>query len=574
MRNLWIILLFNFIWSQAKVDVSVDRNRMYEGESITLTVSVENGESPEVNMSVITDFKISSGPSSSTNMQWINGKMSSTHSLSWTLVPKKKGKLRIPSLRVQIDDKSVRSKPINITVLDRKSTQTTLGDIQSAQQYYIEADVDNAEPYRGEQIVLTYTLYTKVNLSSFDIRELPRMTGFWSQDLYNPRNLQFREVTINKERWYAATVKEVALFPTKSGEITIDPATIVIGVKSGGKRRSFSFFDDPFFSRSKQVTLATNPVKIHVKSLPKTSGKTSAAVGQWKVSSKIDRISVKQDEAVTLTIIIQGTGNLKSVDIDDIYFPQGLETFEPEITITESPFRDKLGGKKTIEYVMIPRREGKINIPGVELTYFDLKNKKWKTSRSRTIQLSVTPNEKSIPTTIGLSKEEIALVGSDIRFTNLDDPQWQRRSTALISTRSIIFYSIAMILFLLPTTINLRKSHRDSTHEYRKAKSALRKALNALKQISGVEPEKMYTQIHQILNGFISDKLNQNVVRSGKEIIDICLDHSIDELQLEKLSTIIQNADAVRYAPVTPGDAENDLENFRNLLPKIDEQWK
>ena len=75
--------------------------------------------------------------------------------------------------------------------------------------------------------------------------------------------------------------------------------------------------------------------------------------------------------------------------------------------IKESPYRDKLGGKKTIEYVMIPRREGRITIPGVNLTYFDLKDKKWKTKRSKTIQLSVTPNNKSVSTSIGLSKEDI-----------------------------------------------------------------------------------------------------------------------------------------------------------------------
>lgn len=573
MNKIYLFLIIGILSAQTNVDVSVDRNRIYEGESITLNVTVKNGDSPEVNLSSVKNFKITSGPSTSTNMQWINGKMSTTHSLSWTLFPTRKGTLQIPSLRVKTDGKYIRSKPISVTVIARKANRNKTGKKESEQQYYIEADVDNANPYRGEQIILTYTLYTKVNLASFDIGEMPRMTGFWSQDLYTPRNLQFRELTINKVRWYAATVKEIALFPTKSGKITIDPATIIIGVKSGSKRKSFSFFDDSFFSRSKQVTLGTNTLTIDVQSLPLNDGKTSAAVGQWNVSSKIDRISVKQDEAVTLTITIQGSGNLKSVDVDDIYFPQSLEIFEPEINIKESPFRDKLGGKKTIEYVMIPRREGKITIPGVNLTYFDLKDKKWKSKRSRTIQLSVTPNNKSVSTSIGLSKEEVALVGSDIRFTNLDSPDWQRRSALLISTQTIILFSVAMVLFLLPMTVNLRKTHLDSTREFRTAKSALKNSLLEVIELTSENPELMYSKIHFCLNKYVSNKLNQNVERSSKEIIKICCVHGIREDSIVELTTLLDHADAVRYAPVSQVDAENDLQKISDILTNINKQW-
>ena len=105
-------------------------------------------------------------------MQWINGKMSTTYSLSWTLFPTRKGTLQIPSLRVKTDGKYIQSKPITVTVIDRKANRSNEGKKQSEQQYYIEADVDNSNPYRGEQIILTYTLYTKVNLASFDIGEM------------------------------------------------------------------------------------------------------------------------------------------------------------------------------------------------------------------------------------------------------------------------------------------------------------------------------------------------------------------------------------------------------------------
>ena len=498
--------------------------------------------------------------------------MSTTHTLTWTLIPKRKGKLQIPSLKIRAKNKSIQSQPIIINVLDRNVPQNS-GINNSSQQYYIEANVDNLHPYRGEQIILTYTLYTKVNLSSFDIGEMPRMKGFWSQDLYTPRNLQFREVVINKDRWYAATVKEIALFPTKSGNIPIEPATVIIGVKSGQKRRSLDFFSDPFFSQSKQVTLLANSLDINVKSLPLNNGVTSAAVGEWSISSKIDRISVKENEAVTMSVIINGTGNLKSVDVNDILFPSGLETFEPKIKIEDSPFRDKLGGKKTIEYVLIPRKKGKVIIPEIELTYFDLKEDRWKTKRSNSIRLNVIQNEKSISTAIGLSKKEVALVGKDIRFVNIDSPHWQRKSIGLITTESVVLFSIAIFIFLLPTTINLRKMHLDSTINYRIAKSALKITLIELKNISNNKPELIYKKIHSSMNIFISKKLNKTIERSSKEIIEICHDHNINDIFLDKLSNIMEHADAVRYAPESKLNAEADLKKFKDLILKIDRNW-
>ena len=142
MYKFLLMIIVGCIWSQSGIDVTVDRNRIYKGESINLTISVENGESPEVNLSTIKDFIISSEPSTSTNIQWINGKMSTTHSLTRTLKPKRKGKLHIPSLKVKIDEKSFQSKPIIINVLDRNTTQNG-GKKDLEQQYYVESSVDN-----------------------------------------------------------------------------------------------------------------------------------------------------------------------------------------------------------------------------------------------------------------------------------------------------------------------------------------------------------------------------------------------------------------------------------------------
>ena len=180
-RLLSIFILVAFSFGQIQVKVNAEPRTIYEGESFSLTVSAENGgEMPSVDLSDLRDFRIVSGPSQSTNMQWINGKMSSNYSLSWTLIPKKKGNSNIPTLNINVGNKSFKSNPIKISVLDRSQTNKNKKK-HSDQKFFIEASVNNKRPYRGEQVTLTYTLYTKTDLSEFDILELPRYQGLWTQ---------------------------------------------------------------------------------------------------------------------------------------------------------------------------------------------------------------------------------------------------------------------------------------------------------------------------------------------------------------------------------------------------------
>ena len=191
-----ILLLFSLIFCQS-IDVSVDKNKIFFGESIQLKITVKNGSDFDANLSNLNDFQILSGPNSSSQMSWINGKMSSENSQSWSLLPTKKGKLYIPSFKINLgNNKNYQSKRIQITVLDESQRNH---NIKVKREYFIEASLNNSYPFRGEQIVLTYYLYTKVNLSSFDFLDIPNYRDFWSEDLYNPRNLQFTEKKINNE---------------------------------------------------------------------------------------------------------------------------------------------------------------------------------------------------------------------------------------------------------------------------------------------------------------------------------------------------------------------------------------
>jgi hypothetical protein len=564
MKNLLSILIFAISFTQVQVTVKADPQTIYEGDAFTLIVNAENGgEMPNVDLSVLRDFRVVSGPSQSTNMQWINGKMSSSYSLNWTLIPKKIGNLRIPVLNINVGNKSFKSKPIKISVLDRLQMNKNK-ESNSGQKFFIEATVDNKSPYRGEQVTLTYTLYTKTDLSGFDILKLPRYQGFWTQELFKPTNLQLKEAWRGNDKWYASVVKKIAIFPTKSGEIEIDPMTAVVGVREKG-RRSF------FFSSSKEFTIATNKLNLNVKALPKTSIGRSGSVGKWDISTKIKSKEIKQDEALSFLITINGIGNIKTVDIQDIVFPRELEVFEPEINIKQNELTDKISGTKTIEYILIPRYSGEIIIPSIKLLYFDLGLKKWRTKSTKQIILDVRENGALISNSIGLTKKEVALLDKDIRYSDESEPNWRRKNSPFISKIVIIIFTLSIILYFIPGMLHISRSRLDETKGSRIAKKAYKISIDNLVE-NGIA-EEVYMNIHHTLNMFMNLKLNKKVERSTAEIILEIQNKLNDTKLVNNLNEILDRGDAVRFAPISNEKSQNDIKNIKNLLKELDRKW-
>jgi len=571
MRNVIIIFLATYLWAEGSVNVTVDHRRINEGDSITLMVTAKNVNSdPDVELPKISDFRVVSGPnqSSSTNVQFINGKMtkSATSTLTWTLIPTKTGQLTIPAISINLGKQTYQSAPIAITVKKRGNSQSS-----TISKFFLEAEVDNDTPYRGEQVTLTYTLYTQVDITSFD-EEMPTYKGFWTEEIFSPKNLSLREVQKNGVRYYAATTKKIALFPTKSGDLQIDPMTAIVGIQEKKQRwNDFSLFGPP----SKKNMISTNTLMLDVQSLPDNSdGKVSAVVGDWDIRSSISSTNVKQDEAVTFKVIVSGTGNIQAVDITNIAFPNELEVFEPEIQASDNPLRDKIGGNKQFEWVLIPRFSGNIYLPRVEFTYFDPQTAKWNTQSTLKYHLNVAPNEKTSVSTLGLSKEEVALMSEDIRFLDESKPKWRDRNRGLLSGTALTFLVISGIVFVFPNALRSTQDRLDQSSGNRKARRALKSALNILKS-SAESPEEIYANIYKAIVTFMNHKRGSRKVEySSTEFMYILKDRNLDRL-CPTLDKILNRGDAVRFAHVSSHDedAQMDLKEIKQLLEVADNGW-
>ena len=471
-------------------------------------------------------------------------------------------KIIIATSTLKSDDKIASSKPIYVVVSKRSKNS------KKTAPFFVEASIDNMAPYRGEQVILTYTLFTRVDVTGFD-EKMPRYKGFWVEELFSPTKLQLRKVQKNGIQYHAATIKKSALFPTKSGSITIDPMIATISVRYGN-RNSFSVFGSP----SKQHTISTEKMTLNVKPLPDNKdGYISAVVGKWNIKSTIDRTNVMQDEALTIKVHLTGNGNLKSVDISPYEFPASFEVFEPKVTVKDSKSKLKIGGEKIIEYVVIPRSIGKITLPPFEIKYFDNSINKWKMKRSKSIKLSIAENKKSKSGTVGLSKEEVQLMGKDIRVIDDSQPHWQKTNSGIVDKSTLILATLVLILFFLPSVVNMRQSHLKNTMGDRNSRRALKDSVAMLKSIDD-SSLVVYGSIHQAIIMYINSKTEQKLAEySVGDILSIFEIHSLPYASRDSLKKIMQRGEVVRYAPVSITDIQNDIEDVKMILKEADNGW-
>ena len=541
MRNLGFILALSFSLAQT-VQISVDRSRSTEDESITLSIEVTGSQDfARVDMSQVKkDFEIISGPGQQTNIQWINGSMTSTKTLTWTLSPKRGGTLSIPALSGTVDGKSFRGKPIQIYVKNSAESADN--------SFFIVGEIDRNKAYLGEQITLTYKLYKNANIS-IEPFQLPEFPGFWVEELYTPQRVQYRNVTIKGVKYQVANLGQVALFPIPSEKHVIPSLKVKVQVEMRKqKRRKDPFFDpffNSFFTETKTKVLRSKETKIEIQSFPEPRPfDFSGAVGSFKILSQTDRDTAKVNEGFTFTISMKGTGNLGLFSLPEIKFPEELEAFPPTDKFEKDTFRDDLTGTQSWEYILIPRTAGNLTIPRIQMSYFDPKVGRWQRTQTDPIEIPILPGDTELTHGSGLTKREIELIGQDIRFIHTDQVDFSAPKKGRSNT-AIFLYLCSILIFVSPTFISKYTGHRLSTAEGRKIRSALRSGLKELKNGTG-DPFETASRAFYI---YLKDKLILPSHNLDPASVETCLNNRLDPESLETILTLLKACDAGKYAP-------------------------
>lgn len=546
-------------------------------------------------------FLLVAGPVTSrgSNMYIVNGSMEKTeyHTYTYVLQGTAKGKYTIGSAAIAVEGKSYRTQPVTIEVVDEGGSQQPQGGAAAsgarsadksigANDLLMRLTVNKTDVFKGEPVVAALKLYKRVSLLGSEGAKFPSFNGFWTQELDSENNMWQRE-TYDGRIYETLVVREYLLYPQQTGKLRIDPAemTVVAQIVVPGSSRGFDpFFDQPDVMEVRRK-LTTAPVEINVKELPAGAPSSfSGAVGRFTMEATPPASNFTANSAATYTVKISGTGNLPFVQAPTLSLPSSFELYDVKTTESLKNSLQGISGYRQFEYPFIARAEGEYDIPAVEFSYFDPAQLKYVTLSSRELALTIDPDASGglsgAPVIGGVSKEEVKLLGQDIRFIKLG-------SAGLRPVRSVFVGSagywscLALLLALFAgSSIYLRKRIKEMQNVTlirgkRANRVALQRFRAAAKYMDQNDQHGFYEEMLRALWGYMSDKLNIPVANLTKENVrEELRKRNIAPETIQQFIDIIISCDEAQYSPMASAQMNEVYAEGVNIISELESTLK
>ena len=554
------------------------------GERFRITYKINTRDAKELRAPDMKSLQILSGPNTSTQSSYtiINGKSENSTTITYTyiVVATEQGDVELDGATIKAGGKQITSNKLTIKVLPPdQASQAQGGQGQGSNQaqsrpssgqssavgnddLFMLATVDKTTVYEQEAILLTFKIY---KLPSVDLQamsnKMPDLKNCHVQEVELPQQKEFNLEHYNGRNYQTMVWSQYVLFPQHSGELEI-PATPFEGTIAQRVDNNTGDIFDMFFNSSRYVEvkkdLTTRPIKINVKPLPQ--GKTSAfygGVGDFSISSTISSTDVTANDAVTVRVILSGTGNLKLVKTPEMKFPQDFDIYDPKIDNKYSIKGGRQTGNKVYEYLIIPRHAGQYTIPALEFQYFDPKSASYKTIKTDEYTLNVARGQgggESQGSVSYVSKEDLKFVGQDVRFHST--PMKLKSDSSQFFGSLLFWLSLALPLIILIVLVAIsRKRVADNANMAKvragKANSVAVKRLKvARKLMKESRKDEFYDEMMRALLGYFGDKLSIPVAELSKDNIEAELKRrKVADEPVKQVIGLLDDCEFARYAP-------------------------
>ena len=396
---------------------------------------------------------------------------------------------------------------------------------------FIRVAVDKSNVKVGEQITTTYKLYSRLPMQ-VSISKLPDLSGFWTQDFEIPKQPKPSEEILDGKKYQVFVLKKSALFPQQTGTLVLDPAEAkgVARIVQQVRRRlqdmdplatlmmSDPFFNNAFFNttayKDVPVNLKSVPVNIHVSAVPE-KGKPAdfgGAVGNFSISSSMDKLDLTTDDVATLTVNITGSGNLKLFEAPKLTLPNGINTFDPQIYDTITGRSTTISGTKKLTYAITPHTPGDFDIPSISFSYFNPQSGSYVTIHTQPYKLQVKPGKHYTPAQQANGGDYVALKDiHNITVTPLKEVTF-KSSPLLFNATYWTMYAFPLLAFIGLVTWKKRDEELSKDivglRKKRANKIALKRLVTAKKLLDQNNKSQFYEEVSKAIWLYMSDKVN------------------------------------------------------------------
>lgn len=588
---------------KAQTSISVQApNVVAADEQFNVTFIVEGENSPsDFEWSEGEDFQLVWGPQkgTSTSLTIVNGKRTKSSQTTYTyvLMPRKTGKFQIASATATVKGNKIHSNAATVEVVsggatnsgqssgngssDQSSSSTATGDI-SQDDLFLRFSLSKTSAVVGEPITATLKLYQRVNIAGFEDAKFPAFTGFWSQEVLAPTNIEFQRESLRDKIYNSAVIRSWTIIPQQSGTLTIEPAELVclVNVRSSASTGSIfdSFFMDDYRTIRKRVY--SDSYKVNVAGLPAGAPASfHGGVGSFTMEAYVSKDSLKAHDAASLVVKVSGKGNVSLLEAPVINFPPDFEVYDVKVT--------EAAGSKTFEFPFIPRSHGEFVIDPVEYSYFDISNRKYVTLRSDQMNIKVAPGAGGSATTSGgtlvqgANRKDVKDLGSDIRFIVTEKPSFSQSGAFLFGSTAfwiitLLLAGLAFAAWFFLRKMSVMKADVVGQKNRKAVKMAQKRLSSAGEYLSKNLYTAFYEELHKALIGYVSDKLNMDFADMSKEnISETLISRGVTDETSSRFTDLLDACEFARYSPDAGHDAmSSHYETALDVITAIDSSMK
>ncbi|WP_420571000.1 BatD family protein [Kordia sp.] len=579
-----IFLLFaGVLTAQVTFETKVSKKKLGVNERLRVDFEMDR-DGDNFTPPKFTGFRIAAGPIQSMSHVWDNGKRSFSKTYTYHLQPTAEGRFTIKQAKVEIEGQIYKTAPVTIQVTKAvdKPKDGNNADYVVSEGIHLVTEISNGNPYLNEPVTVSYKLYVKPGINVNDYRELgkPTFNNFWSQNIET--RLKAQNGTYKGEPYPFVILKRYVLYPQKTGKQTIEPFSIDVQVSVPTQRR------DVFGRRYETVhkTLSSGRRTVNVKALPE-AGKPSdfgGAVGDFDFEVTTSKNSLDASESLEAKVQISGKGNLKLFQLPKLKLPNSLEVYEPEFKERVTTRISGMQGRISDSYTIVPQYKGKYPIPSISFSYFDPKDKQYKTLTSDEIIIDVVNGPGNTETTASntgqttAQKQVITTNGSQFRFLKTN------ANLTTIATddffKSNLFYGLLFVPFLfIPIILIVRRKKQafDNDIQGNKTRTANRlakKYLSEAKKKLG-DKEAFYEVLERALHNYLRAKLSIETAEFSKEKINQLLtERNVKAETVSDFIGLLESCEFARYTPASNVTINKDYDKSVQTISQIDKQIK